>query len=71
MRIIGLLSIGFLLVVGQALAQAPGSYQPVGTMSELMVSMIHPPRMPYCCRSTGVDPLLMRSGLPFGGARSA
>ncbi len=42
MRIIGLLSIGFLLVVGQALAQAPGSYQPVGTMSELMVSMIHP-----------------------------
>ena len=42
MRIIGLLSIGFLLLAGQGLAQAQGSYQPVGTMSELMVSMIHP-----------------------------
>ena len=43
MRIIGLLSIGFLLLAGATLAQVPAaSYQPVGTMSELMVSMIHP-----------------------------
>ncbi len=43
MRIIGSLSFGFLLAVGPALAQAPSaSYQPVGTMSELMVSMVYP-----------------------------
>ena len=42
MRIIGLLSIGLLLVAGAPMAQGPESFQPVGTMSELMVSMIYP-----------------------------
>ena len=43
MRIVGLLSIGCLLLAGATVAQVPPvSYQPVGTMSELMISMIHP-----------------------------
>jgi hypothetical protein len=41
MRIIGLLSIGTLLLAGVSLAQGP-SFQLVGTMSELMVNVIHP-----------------------------
>ena len=41
MRIIGLLSIGTLLLAGVGLAQGP-SFQLVGTMSELMVNVIHP-----------------------------
>ena len=41
MRIIGLLSIGTLLMAGVSLAQGP-SFQLVGTMSELMVNVIHP-----------------------------
>jgi hypothetical protein len=42
MRIIGLLSIAVLLVAGAATAQAPQATQPVGTMSELMTSMVYP-----------------------------
>ena len=42
MRIIGLLSIAVLLVAGAATAQAPQAAQPVGTMSELMTSMVYP-----------------------------
>ncbi len=43
MRIIGLISIGSLLLIGPALAEAPqAGYQPVGTMSELMVGMVYP-----------------------------
>ncbi|MGH2400966.1 MAG: hypothetical protein ACRDF6_14110, partial [bacterium] len=42
MRIIGVLSIGLVLAAGAPVAQAPESAQPVGTMSELMVSMIYP-----------------------------
>ena len=43
MRIIGLLSIGVLLVAGAAFAQAPQDQtQPVGTMMEIMASMVHP-----------------------------
>ena len=42
MRIIGLLSIALLLVAGAATAQAPQPAQPVGTMSELMTSMVYP-----------------------------
>ena len=42
MRIIGLLSIAVLLVAGAATAQAPQPAQPVGTMSELMTSMVYP-----------------------------
>ena len=41
MRIIGLLSIGTLLLAGVSVAQGP-SFQLVGTMSELMVNVIHP-----------------------------
>ena len=44
MRIIGLLSIGLLLLSGATMAQSPSdSYQRVGTMSDLMVSMVYPP----------------------------
>ncbi len=42
MRIIGLLSIALLLVAGAVTAQAPPPAQPVGTMSELMTSMVYP-----------------------------
>jgi len=43
MRIIGLLSIGLLLTAGITLAQAQQDQtQPVGTMMELMYSMVHP-----------------------------
>jgi cytochrome c553 len=42
MRIIGLLAIGVVLVTGAAVAQTPQGGQPVGTMSELMVSMVYP-----------------------------
>ncbi len=42
MRIIGLLSIGPLLVAGALTAQAPQPAQPVGTMMELMTSMVYP-----------------------------
>jgi cytochrome c553 len=42
MRIIGLLSIAFVLVAGATIAQGPESSQPVGTMTDLMVSMIYP-----------------------------
>ena len=42
MRVIGLFCVGSLLLAGSAvLAQAPNP-QPVGTMSELMMSMTHP-----------------------------
>src|SRR5262245_26945050 len=41
MRIIGLLSVVTLLLAGVSLAQGP-SFQLVGTMSELMVNVIHP-----------------------------
>ena len=42
MRIIGLLCLGFLVVAGASMAQGPESFQPVGTMSDLMVSMTYP-----------------------------
>ncbi len=42
MRIIGLLSMALLLLAGAATAQAPQPAQPVGTMSELMTSMVYP-----------------------------
>ena len=42
MRIIGLLSFGVLVAAGAIMAQAPESFQPVGTMSDLMVSMTYP-----------------------------
>ena len=43
MRIIGLLSIALLLLSGTIMAQGPaGEYRPVGTMSDLMLSMIYP-----------------------------
>ena len=42
MRIIGLLSIAVLVVAAAARAQAPPPAQPVGTMSELMTSMVYP-----------------------------
>ena len=42
MRIIGVLSIGAVLVAGAAVAQAPEGGPPVGTMGELMVSMVYP-----------------------------
>ena len=43
MRNTGLLSIGILLLASPTWAEAPqASYQPVGTMSELMVSMVYP-----------------------------
>ncbi len=43
MRIIGLLSIGLLLAAGITFAQAQQDQtQPVGTMMELMYSMVHP-----------------------------
>jgi len=43
MRIIGLFSIGVLLVVSATMAQAQQDQtQPVGTMMEIMASMIHP-----------------------------
>lgn len=41
MRIVGLLSIGLLVAAGAPVAQAPET-QPIGTMSELMVSMVYP-----------------------------
>lgn len=41
MRIIGLLSIGLVLAAGAPVAQGQGP-QPVGTMNELMVSMVYP-----------------------------
>lgn len=42
MRIIGLLSIGLALVAAVKMAQGQESVQPVGSMGELMVSMIYP-----------------------------
>jgi hypothetical protein len=42
MRILGVLSIGVVLVAGAAMAQAPEGGPPVGTMGELMVSMVYP-----------------------------
>ena len=43
MRVIGLLSIGLLLVTGITFAQAQQDQtQPVGTMMEFMYSMVHP-----------------------------
>src|SRR6266542_2288946 len=42
MRIIGLLSVALLLVAGTSTAQAPQTAQPVGTMMELMTSMVYP-----------------------------
>ena len=42
MRIVGTLSIGFLLVAGVTMAQAPESSQPVGTMADVMVGMTYP-----------------------------
>ena len=43
MRKIALLCIGFLVVAGMTVAQGPQpSFQPVGTMSQLMVDIIHP-----------------------------
>jgi cytochrome c556 len=42
MRIIGALAIAFLLVAGATVAQVQETAQPVGTMSELMVSMTYP-----------------------------
>ena len=43
MRIIGLFSIGVLLVAGATMGQAQQDQtQPVGTMMEIMASMIHP-----------------------------
>jgi hypothetical protein len=43
MRIIGLLSIGLVLVAGARMAQGQDSVQPVGTMGEFMVSVVYPP----------------------------
>lgn len=42
MRILGVLSIGVVLVAGAVMAQAPEGGQPVGTMGEVMVSMVYP-----------------------------
>jgi cytochrome c556 len=42
MRIIGIVAVGLLLAAGARAAQAQDAVQPVGSMSELMVSMIHP-----------------------------
>lgn len=42
MRIIGLLFIGVIFAAGVLRAQAPEPLQPVGTMSEFMVSVIYP-----------------------------
>jgi len=42
MRIIGWLSIGVIFAAGVLKAQAPEPLQPVGTMSEFMVSVIYP-----------------------------
>ena len=42
MRIFVLLSIGLLLLASATMAQEAESFQPVGTMSELMVSMVYP-----------------------------
>lgn len=42
MHIIGLLTIALVSAVAAPRAQAPESFQPVGTMSELMVSMVYP-----------------------------
>lgn len=43
MRVIGLLSIGLLLIAGMTFAQAQQDQtQPVGTMMEFMYSMVHP-----------------------------
>jgi cytochrome c556 len=42
MRVIGLLSIVFLSIAGASTAQAPQPAPPVGTMSDLMVSMVYP-----------------------------
>ncbi len=42
MRIFVLLSIGLLLLGSVLLAQGQESFQPVGTMSELMVAMVYP-----------------------------
>ena len=42
MRSIGLLGITFLFVTASSLAQGPEPFQPVGTMSQLMVSMVYP-----------------------------
>lgn len=43
MRIIGMLSIGVLFAAGALTAQAPDAGQPVGTMAEVMVSVVYPP----------------------------
>lgn len=43
MRMIGLLSAGIMFAAGAAMAQGPEQGQPVGTMSELMVSVVYPP----------------------------
>jgi len=43
MRVIGLLTIGLLLIAGMTFAQAQQDQtQPVGTMMEFMYSMVHP-----------------------------
>ena len=42
MRIIGIVAVGLLLAAGARAAQAQDAVQPVGSMSDLMVSMIHP-----------------------------
>lgn len=42
MRIIGVLSVGFLFVAGATMAQAPDAVQPVGTVTDVMVSMTYP-----------------------------
>jgi hypothetical protein len=40
--IIGWGSVAFLLVAGATMAQGPESSQPVGTMTDLMMSMVYP-----------------------------
>ena len=42
MRIIGLLSIALILAAGTSTAQAPQPAAPVGTMMELMTSLVYP-----------------------------
>jgi len=42
MRIMGLLAIGLMVVAGATRAQTPDAVQPVGTMGDLMVSLVYP-----------------------------
>jgi hypothetical protein len=42
MRIIGIVTVGLLLAVAARAVQAQDAGQPVGTMGELMVGLIHP-----------------------------